>query len=221
MTVDQPLHRNGPRRPQETDAVVYIVDDDPTVCRALARRIRSAGLRVESFQSATVFLEQTPRDQPACLVLDIRLPGVSGLYLQSALTQAQRDIPIIFITSDGDVPSSVRAMKGGAVDFLQKPFNDQDLLDCVQGAIVRSRRQRADHAERADLERCLATLTPREREVMMLVVTGLLNKQVASELGIAVKTIKIHRGRVMEKMRARSVVDLVRMAQKLGQQPMR
>jgi FixJ family two-component response regulator len=198
-----------------TGAVVYVVDDDPSVCRALARLVRSVGLPVETFPSAAAFLDHPAPDRPACLVLDIRLPGPSGLDLQSALTQARRDIPIIFITGHGDVPTSVRAMKGGAVDFLQKPFNDQDLLDCIHHAISMARQRVAERAERAAVQSRFATLTPREREVLALVVTGRLNKQIADNLGAAEKTVKVHRGRVMEKMQARSVADLVRMAQKL------
>jgi len=203
-----------------TNAVVYVVDDDPSVCRALSRLIRSVNLDVEAFASATAFLDYTAQDRPACLVLDVRLPGPSGLDLQSALIRARRDVPIIFITGHGDVPTTVRAMKGGAVDFLQKPFNDQDLLDCIQLAIARNRQQRADRAEHAELERRRATLTRREHEVLALVVTGRLNKEMAGELGIAEKTFKVHRGRVMKKMRAGSVADLVRMTEKLGQRPM-
>jgi FixJ family two-component response regulator len=203
-----------------TNAVVYVVDDDPSVCQALARLIRSVNLDVETFASAKAFLDYTAQDRPACLVLDVRLPGPSGLDLQSALVRARRDVPIIFITGHGDVPTTVRAMKGGAVDFLQKPFNDQDILDCIQRAIERNRQQRADRAERAELERRRATLTRREREVLSLVVTGRLNKEMAGELGIAEKTFKVHRGRVMDKMRAGSVADLVRMTEKLGQQSM-
>ena len=196
-------------------AIVYVVDDEESVCRALARLIRSVGLGVETFRSAKAFLEYNAPDRPACLVLDVRLSGPSGLDLQATLREAGRTLPIVFITGHGDVPTSVRAMKGGAVDFLQKPFNDQELLDCIQRALARSREERADRAERRELERRLATLTPREREVLALVVTGKLNKQIAGDLGIAEKTIKVHRGRVMEKMQAGSVAALVRMAEKL------
>ena len=203
------------------EAVVYVVDDDPSVRRALSRLIRSVGLEAVTFPSAQAFLAYTPPDRPACLVLDVRLPGPSGLDLQSALSEAGRDVPIVFITGHGTVPTSVRAMKGGAVDFLQKPFNDQELLDSVQRALRRSTEERADRAERAELERRVASLTPREREVLVLVVAGMLNKQIADKLGIAEKTIKVHRGRVMEKMQADSVADLVRMSEKLAPPPMR
>jgi FixJ family two-component response regulator len=199
------------------EPTVYVVDDDESVCRALARLIRSVGLAATTFQSAKAFLDHTPPDGPVCLVLDVRLPGASGLDLQAALSQAGRDLPIVFITGHGDVPTTVRAMKGGAIDFLQKPFNDQELLDCVQRAIARSRTQRAERAERAELDRRFQTLTPREREILLHVVTGKLNKQIAGDLGIAEKTIKVHRGRVMEKMQAGSVAELVRMAEKLEQ----
>src|SRR5262245_9430596 len=199
-----------------SDAVVYVIDDDESVCRALARLIRSVGLTVETFPSAAAFLDRKPVDRPACLVLDVRLPGASGLELQEALGRAQRTMPIIFITGHGSVPMSVRAMKSGALDFLQKPFNDQELLDGIQRALARSRDARVEHTTRAGLERRLATLTPREQEVMRLVVRGMLNKQIAATLGAAEKTIKVHRGRVMRKMQAESVADLVRMAQRVG-----
>ena len=198
------------------DAIVYIVDDDDSVCRALARLFRSVGLEAQTFPSASGFVESTPPARPACLILDIRLPGPSGLELQETLSRAGRDLPIVFITGHGDVPTSVRAMKGGAVDFLQKPFNDQELLDCVERALVRSREQWAERSERTELQGRLHTLTPREREVLLQVVTGKLNKQIAGDLGIAEKTIKVHRGRVMQKMQAGSVADLVRMVEKLG-----
>jgi len=203
-------------RGPKLDAVVYVVDDDELVCRALARLFRSVGLEARTFPSAPAFIDYTPPDGPACLVLDVRLPGLSGLDLQSALGQARRDIPIVFITGHGSVATSVRAMKGGAVDFLEKPFNDQELLDCVQRALDLNRGQRANRAETVELRRRLETLTPREREVLKLVVAGKLNKQIADNLGNAEKTIKVHRGRVMQKMRADSVADLVRMTEKLG-----
>jgi FixJ family two-component response regulator len=203
------------------EGVVYVVDDDASVRRALSRLIHSVGLEVMTFPSAHAFLAFTPSDRPACLVLDVRLPGPSGLDLQAALTQADRSVPIVFITGHGNVPTSVRAMKGGAVDFLQKPFNDQELLDCVQRALRRSGEERAERAERSELERRVGSLTPREREVLLLGVAGMLNKQIADKLGIAEKTIKVHRGRVMEKMQADSIADLVRMSEKLAPQPTR
>jgi RNA polymerase sigma factor (sigma-70 family) len=203
------------------DAVVYVVDDDASIRRALSRLIHSVGLEAMTFPSAQAFLAFTPPDRPSCLVLDVRLPGPSGLDLQVALTQANRSVPIVFITGHGTVPTSVRAMKGGAIDFLQKPFNDQELLDCVQRALRRSGEERAERAERAELARRAGSLTPREREVLALVVAGMLNKQIADKLGIAEKTIKVHRGRVMEKMQADSIADLVRMSEKLAPQPTR
>ena len=196
------------------DAIVYVVDDDETVRRSLARLVRSVGLKVDTFASAQAFLEHKGQNRPSCLVLDVRLPGLSGLDLQTAMGQSQRTMPIIFITGRGNVPMTVRAMKGGAQDFLEKPFEDQELLDAIQRALARSRAARAEDAERADIEGRLATLTPRERQVLELVVTGLLNKQIAGELGAAEKTIKVHRGRVMKKMQADSVAELVRMTQK-------
>jgi FixJ family two-component response regulator len=196
------------------DAIVYVVDDDETVRRSLARLVRSVGLKVDTFASAQAFLEHKGQDRPSCLVLDVRLPGLSGLDLQTAMGQSQRTMPIIFITGLGNVPTTVRAMKGGAQDFLEKPFEDQELLDAIQRALARSRAARAEDAERADIEGRLATLTPRERQVLELVVAGLLNKQIAGELGAAEKTIKVHRGRVMKKMQADSVAELVRMTQK-------
>jgi FixJ family two-component response regulator len=201
------------------DECVFVVDDDDSVRRSLSRLIRSAGWRVETFPTARAFLDYTPPDRPGCLVLDLRLPGVSGLELQRSLVEAGRDIPIVFITGHGDVPSSVRAMKGGAVDFLQKPFDDKELLDCIARALRRSREQRAKRAERALVQARFSTLTPREREVLTLVVAGKLNKQIAGDLGIAEKTIKVHRGRVMAKMHAGSVAELVRMFEKLGELP--
>src|SRR2546426_2373230 len=197
-------------------AVVYVVDDNDSVRKSLARLIGSVGLDVETFSSASAFMERRLPGRPGCLVLDVRLSGSSGLDLQSTLGEAQRDLPIIFLTGYGDVPTTVRAMKGGALDFLQKPYNDQDLLDAIQRALVQSREALAETAERKEIQHRVDSLTSREREVLMLVVTGMLNKQIAAELGAAEKTIKVHRGRMMKKMQANSVAELVRTAEKVG-----
>jgi FixJ family two-component response regulator len=195
--------------------IVYVVDDDASFRKAVSRLLRTAGLEVEALASAQEFLEHPMADRPSCLVLDVRMPGPSGMDLQAALEETRRDIPIVFMTGHGDVSTSVRAMKGGAVDFLEKPFRAPELLACVQRGLARSEQSREERAERAAIERRFATLTSRERDVLWLVVTGLLNKQIAGELGIAEKTVKIHRGQVMQKMAAGSVAELVLMAQKL------
>jgi RNA polymerase sigma factor (sigma-70 family) len=199
-----------------SDGVVYVVDDDASVRRALARLISSAGLHVETFPSAKAFLEHPAPDRPGCLVLDVRLPGVSGLELQAGLGEARRRLPIIFVTGHGTVSASVRAMKAGALDFLEKPVDERELLDGIRRALTRSREVRAEQAERAAIQRRLDTLTPREREVLDLVATGMLNKQIGDRLGVAEKTIKVHRGRAMEKVGADSVADLVWMLHRLG-----
>jgi FixJ family two-component response regulator len=200
----------------EAQAIVFVVDDDERMRQSLKNLIGSVGLRVEAFASAQEFLRSKVIDVPGCLVLDVRLPGLSGLDLQKRIADAGIAIPIIFITGHGDIPMTVRAMKAGAVEFLTKPFRDQDLLDAIQQALERDRIAREQRAEIEELRGRLDSLTPREREVMGLVVAGLLNKQIAGELGTSETTIKIHRHQVMEKMGAGSLAELVRMADRLG-----
>ena len=198
------------------EAVVCVIDDDASVRDALRNLFRSVGLQVEVFGSAHEFLQSKLPNAPSCLILDIRLPRLSGLDFQAELAKADIRIPIIFMTGHGDIPMTVRAMKAGAVDFLTKPFRDQDMLDAVTTAIERDRNRRDEAKALSDLQTLFATLTPRERQVMNLVTAGLMNKQIAAEIGIAEITVKIHRGHIMRKMAAKSLPDLVRMAQLLG-----
>jgi len=200
----------------EPSPVVFVVDDDASVRQALDDLFRSVGLRVQAFGSATEFLQSTLPDVPGCLVLDIRLPGLSGLDFQTELTKAGTNIPIIFITGHGDIPMSVRAMKAGAVEFLTKPFREQDMLDAIRVALERDRGRREHDRKTSELHNLFDTLTNREQEVIGFVAAGLMNKQIAAEIGVSEITVKVHRGNVMRKMGARSLADLVRMADALG-----
>jgi FixJ family two-component response regulator len=200
----------------EPESIVFVVDDDPSVRRAMKRLIGCVGLQVELFGSAQEFLASKLPNVPSCLVLDIRLPGISGLNLQQELAKANVQIPIIFITAHGDIPMTVRAMKAGAVEFLAKPFHDQDLLDAVQGALERDRVRRQEEARITSLRKRLESLTPREREVLPLVVSGLLNKQIAAQIGTSETTVKVHRSQLMRKMGAGSLAELVRLAERIG-----
>jgi FixJ family two-component response regulator len=197
-------------------SAVFVVEDDVSVREALKNLFGSVGLNVKTFRAADEFLAKQQPDVPGCLVLDVRLPGASGLDLQQELVKANIQMPIVFLTGYGDIPMSVQAMKAGAVDFLTKPFRDQDLLDAVKQAIERDRAARTEQSQLMELRARYKSLSPREQEVMALVIRGLLNKQTAAELGKTEQTIKLHRGRVMHKMKAESLADLVKMAQKLG-----
>jgi FixJ family two-component response regulator len=199
-----------------TDPIVFVVEDDSSMREALTDLISSVGLLVEPLKSAREFLERKRPDVPTCLVLDVRLPGLSGLDLQRELVRTEAPIPIIFVSGHGDIPMSVRAIKEGAVDFLAKPFRDQDLLDAIQHALEIDRAARQERTMVAEVRRRYESLTKREGEVMRLVVSGLLNKQIAGELGSSEVTVKMHRGQVMRKMKAQSIVQLIRMAEKVG-----
>ena len=200
----------------QQNPTVYVVDDDVSVREALRNLLQSVGLKVELFDSADNFLATKATAAPSCLILDVRLPGLSGIDLQRHIAEAKHQIPIVFITGHGDIPMSVRAMKAGAVEFLTKPFRDQDLLDAVHEAVERDREARSRETEMADLHRRYATLTIREQQVLGFVVCGLINKQIAAEIGISEATVKLHRGRLMDKMQAESLADLISTAQKLG-----
>ena len=199
----------------EYDPKVFIVDDDDSVRKSLARLIKSVGLKVETFSSAPEFLKGDPYEGPACLILDVRMPGLSGLDLQFELAKVEQPISIIFITGHGNIPMSVQALKAGAMDFLEKPFDEQTMLDAVHSAIEKNRQAKENRTEVRDIRNLFNSLTPREREVFDMVVTGKMNKQIASEMDLSEKTIKVHRGRVMHKMQAESLAELVRLAAKL------
>ena len=199
----------------EARPTVLVVDDDPALRESVGRLLRSLGLDTRLFASISDFLESDPPDGPACLVLDVRMPGKSGLDLQRELAAANRDLPIIFITGHGDIPMTVQAMKGGAIEFLTKPFRDQDLLDAIQLGLSRDRLQRENEKALATLRQRFASLSPRERDIMIQVARGRLSKQIAGDIGIAEGTVKVHRSRAMQKMKARSLPELGRMADKL------
>jgi FixJ family two-component response regulator len=207
--------------PADPAGTVFVIDDEASVRRALERQLRTAGYRVETFESAQDYVARAPQATLGCIVTDVRMPGMSGLDLQASLVQAGRALPMVFITGHGDIPTSVRAMKGGAVNFLPKPFSERDILAAVTEALGRSRELERERREIEGLRARYEALTLREREVLALVVAGLLNKVIADRLGIQETTIKVHRGRVMEKMQAASLADLVRMSERLGLSPER
>jgi FixJ family two-component response regulator len=214
-----PASAKEPVKEPVREPIVFVIDDDVSMRRALTNLFQSVGLEVDAFGSASELLKNKLPEVASCLVLDIRLPGLSGLDLQAELAKANIHIPIIFITGHGDIPMTVRAMKGGAVDFLTKPFRDQDLLDAVVSAIDKDRRRRENDKTVADLQALFDTLSSREREVLALVAAGLMNKQIAAELNLAEITVKIYRGHIMKKMHAKSLADLIRMTEALGIRP--
>jgi len=202
-----------------TNSLVFAIDDDASVRKGLKRLLRSAGYKSEIFESASDFLERDQHAGPACVILDVRMPALNGMDLQETLIQRRRDEQLVFITGHGDISMCAQAMKAGAVDFLPKPFRADELLQCVERALIRSTEQRRRSAEKNEARHLLALLTPREFEVMQLVITGMLNKQIAGELGTAEKTVKVHRGRMMQKLRVSSVAGLVRLVEKAGIAP--
>src|SRR2546430_16058001 len=216
---DRPRRRSTGDDMSAASAIIFVVDDDAGMRSSLRRLISSVGFAVEVFPSARAFLDARRPDSPGCLVLDVRLPGLSGLDLQHELADTDAELPIIFLTGHGDIPMTVRAMKAGAVEFLTKPFREQELLDAIRSAIERDRTMRAERQERSELGRRYASLTPRERDVMARIIAGLLNKQIAGELGTSEPTVKEQRGHVMAKMQAGSVAELVRIASRLGITP--
>jgi FixJ family two-component response regulator len=196
------------------NGVVFVIDDDPSVRKGLARLLRSVGYEHEAFESAADFLARPPHSGPSCVIVDVQMPDLSGMAFQETLIRQRREEQLVFITGHGDIPMCAQAMKAGAVDFLRKPFRDDELLQCVQKALARSAEERRQSAQKNDARRLLDLLTPREFEVMELVITGMLNKQIAGELGTAEKTVKVHRGRMMQKLSVTSVAELMRLVQK-------
>jgi len=198
------------------NSLVFLIDDDASVRKGVSRLLRSAGYKSEAFESASDFLKREQHAGPACMIVDVRMPGINGMDLQEALIQHRRQEQLVFVTGHGDISMCAQAMKAGAVDFLSKPFRDDELLQCVERALLRSTEERQHTAGRNKARELLALLTPREFEVMQLVITGMLNKQIAGELGTAEKTVKVHRGRAMQKLRVTSVAELVRLVEKAG-----
>ena len=203
------------------NSLVFVIDDDASVRKGLTRLLRSAGYKSEIFESASDFLTRPPHSGPSCVIVDVQMPGINGMDLQEALIQGRREEQLVFITGHGDIPMCAQAMKAGAVDFLPKPFRSDKLLQCVERALIRSAEQRRRSAEKNNARRLLDLLTPREFEVMQLVITGMLNKQIAGELGTADKTVKVHRGRMMQKLGVTSVAELVHLVQRAGTAPVR